>query len=407
MNAETIEGLIHHELPAAADGDRHAYSRIVAACQNAVTGLALAIVRDVPASEDIAQEAFLNAWNNLRRLQNPTSFLPWLREITRNLARDHLRNARRFAREVADADEVIAAVADPGPGPAEHLIEHERQHAAAELISALPDDSREVLLLYYREGQSSQQVAALLGLSDAAVRKRLSRARATVRSELLARFSAFACDSAPSAAFTAMVATALGVASPTATAAIAVSALGAGAVGSGVGKLGAGGVGAGVSAGVAGGAAGGGFSYLVDAAMRYDVVLVASLAGVLASYLGGRYLLRFAGNERERAAINRFVRNITAITAVFCVGAAALVVLTRGWIPITAFAIASLAVLNYQYLVPLPRIMAPCFARAARRSGAYQPPRMYRYCFGSSAVWISSVFALAGLLHALAEAGRF
>ena len=86
-----IDRLIAAELSAARDGDRDAYGRIVAGCQNTVTAVALAITRDVQASEDIAQEAFLSAWQHLRRLQNPSRFLPWLRQIARNLARDHLR----------------------------------------------------------------------------------------------------------------------------------------------------------------------------------------------------------------------------------------------------------------------------------------------------------------------------
>src|SRR3546814_19943371 len=76
MNAEAIDLLIRTELPAAARGDRDAYGRIVGACQNAVTAVALAIPRDVPASEDIAQDAFLAAWQNPKRQQNPSSFLP-------------------------------------------------------------------------------------------------------------------------------------------------------------------------------------------------------------------------------------------------------------------------------------------------------------------------------------------
>ncbi|MBW8312415.1 MAG: hypothetical protein K0M64_10335 [Rhizobium sp.] len=46
---------------------------------------------------------------------------------------------------------------------------------STDVLDSLPEESREVLLLYYREGQSSRQVASLLGLQDAAVRKRLSR----------------------------------------------------------------------------------------------------------------------------------------------------------------------------------------------------------------------------------------
>lgn len=400
MNAEAIEGLIHHELPAAARGDTHAYSRIVASCQNTVTSLALAIVRDVQASEDIAQEAFLKAWQNLRRLQNPSSFLPWLRQITRNLALDHLRERQQRAREIAQADDLIAAVADPHPTPMEHLIEGERELAAAELISALPDDSREVLLLFYREGQSSQQVAALLGLSDAAVRKRLSRARAAVRSELLARFGTFARDTAPSAAFTAMVATALTVTSPAATAAIMLS---AGAVGGSAGKIGAG---AGLSGGMAGGAAGGGLGWLMDATVHLEWIALASLCGLAGVYFGGRYLLAFAGNDDERAAIRSFMRTLSATTLLFCVTMGAAVVLTRGWLGIAAVSVIGMAIINYQYLVPLPRIMAPCFARLERATGKRQPSLTYQLTCGAPAVWLSSAMALGMLLYMLIASGR-
>src|SRR3546814_4743718 len=117
------------------------------------------------------------AWQNRKRLQNPASFLPWLRQINRNLARDHLRANRHRPLDGEGAEIAISLAADPSPTPAQQLFQGEREQATTELIAALPEDSRELLLLYSRERQSSQQVATLLGLSDAAVRKRLSRAR--------------------------------------------------------------------------------------------------------------------------------------------------------------------------------------------------------------------------------------
>lgn len=218
METLTVDLLIRRDLPAARTGDHAAYGRIVGACQNTVTAIALAIVRDVQTSEDIAQDAFLSAWQHLRHLQNPDSFLPWLRQITRNLARDHLREKQRAPLPVEDMEAAIAAAADPGLSPIEALLDDEYQAAAAELISALPSESRETLLLFYREGQSSQQVATLLGLTDAAVRKRLSRARQALREDLLARFGEFAHSSAPAAGFASIVTTALLLASPPAAA---------------------------------------------------------------------------------------------------------------------------------------------------------------------------------------------
>ena len=119
MSADALAALIETQLPAASRGDRAAFGRIVSGCQNGITAIALAITRDVPASEDIAQDAFLAAWQNLRRLQNPASFLPWLRQITRNLARDHLRRSGQRATPGVDLDALLAQLADPQPGPSE------------------------------------------------------------------------------------------------------------------------------------------------------------------------------------------------------------------------------------------------------------------------------------------------
>src|SRR6056297_2295749 len=81
-------------LPAAHKGDRQAVAALVGATQNTVSSIALAVVRDVQHSEDIAQEAYLTVWKRIKTLRNPESFLPWLRQITRNLALDHLRRGK-------------------------------------------------------------------------------------------------------------------------------------------------------------------------------------------------------------------------------------------------------------------------------------------------------------------------
>ncbi len=224
MTTDALELTLRREFASASGGDHAAFGRMVQACQNTVTAIALAITRDVQASEDIAQDAFLKAWHHLGRLKNPDSFLPWLRQITRNLARDHLRRQQHRPLTGENADIAISLTADSAPTPGERLLQTEQEAAAAELIAALPEDSREVLLLYYRESQNSRQVASLLGLTDAAVRKRLSRARAYVRDELMRRFGEFASSSAPSAAFVSGVLGAVALsAPPAATAAVLTS----------------------------------------------------------------------------------------------------------------------------------------------------------------------------------------
>ena len=386
MNAQTLELMLQTELPAAAGGDRNAYGRIVMACQNTVTAIALAITRDVQASEDIAQEAFLRAWQQLDRLKNSTSFLPWLRQITRNLARDHLRGNSQRPLTGEGAEIAIGMAADPSPTPSERLLQTEQEIVATEIISALPEDSREALLLYYREGQSAQQVASLLGLSDAAVRKRLSRARGSVREEMLKRFGEFARATAPGVAFATMVSSALMVAAPAASAGAIIG----GAVGTGAaGKLGAGGLGASsVNGGVALGALGS------VAGANLQIVLPALVGGMLGAYLGGLLLLRFAETADERRQIRGFIFLNTATAAVFSLGVVLVVILSRHWLPITLYALAGMAVINYQCLVPLQRIMAPLLARANARRGRTGVNWAYEVSYGRTGVLIANIFVL-------------
>ncbi|MCB1560958.1 MAG: RNA polymerase sigma factor [Xanthomonadales bacterium] len=233
MNGEALDQLISQQLPLAQNGDQRAFGRIVAACQGGISAIALAMVRDVPVSEDIAQDAFIKAWRKLPQLNQSSSFLPWLRQITRNLARDHLR-AKKRERVGGDFDVALATVADPDPGHLDRMNRQQETEVLAELLDELPEDTRELLLIYYREGQSSQQVAELLGIRDAAVRKRLSRARQSLRDELLERLGNVARATAPGVAFTALIVAGLSVSAPAAAAGLAG---GVGAAGKSLGKF--------------------------------------------------------------------------------------------------------------------------------------------------------------------------
>lgn len=377
MSPEILEALIDTHLPAAARGDRDAYGRIVAGCQSTVTSIALAIVRDVPASEDIAQEAFLSAWQNLRKLNNRASFLPWLRQITRNLARDHLRGGRLRAHPATDVEALIATVADPQPGPDQQLADAQSWAVAAGVIDALPEESREVLLLYYREGQSSRQVAALLGLQDAAVRKRLSRAREKVREELLARLGEFARATAPGAGFTAAVAALLVTGAPPAAAA---TALGAGALGGaqGLAKLGAGAIGL-TAAGV--------------------------LAGLWGVWFGVRKLLRDPFDDRERRGVLAYALVTSAMVVAFTVGIVR-VAMHPGWLPVLGLTLAFTGGIVLASGVWFPRIVA----RRMAHERARDPGAARRQAVNRTWGWVGAIsgatLGIGGALLGLWLSGR-
>src|SRR5690242_7048347 len=107
---------------AAQRGDLAAYTRLVDAYRNLVCSVSLPIVRDVDASQEVAQEVFLAAWLSLPRLRNPDSFLPWLRQLTRNRARHFARTRRRFWRRYPSlSDEALATAPDPAAAPSDDL----------------------------------------------------------------------------------------------------------------------------------------------------------------------------------------------------------------------------------------------------------------------------------------------
>ena len=206
---------------AAQQGDMAAFGRLIDQWKGAVASVCLSILRNVQASEEAAQETFIAAWKGIGELREPGSFGPWVRSLARHKALDLRRSTqRREAYVVADQDEVQRAGRDVDP-----LIAAERQRVLDEALDALPDDARDVMVLYYREEQSVRQVALLLGLSEAAVKKRMSRARQAVRSEVLERLGGVARATAPATAFTATVLAAL---APAPAAAAGMSGLAAG-----------------------------------------------------------------------------------------------------------------------------------------------------------------------------------
>jgi RNA polymerase sigma factor (sigma-70 family) len=403
VNADALAALIEKQLPAAASGDRAAFGRIVSGCQNGITAIALAITRDVPASEDIAQDAFLSAWNHLPKLRNQSSFLPWLRQITRNLAHDHLRRKYSEKRIDGDMDDILAVVADPTPDHPERLSRQQEESVVADLIDELPEETREILLIYYREGQSSKQVASLLGMQDAAVRKRLSRARQSLAEGLLSRLGDFARSSAPTAAFTAIVVGSLAFSQSAAAAGIA-GAAGA-AAGHGIGKLSAALGSAGRLFAGSGGALGKNAPrLLVGAAGGVVFALIVGIASVL---FGVRRHWVTSIDEQEKRDLAWFAAVGIFTVIVFTALMAAAVFVESVFLPTLSF-VGLMTAIGVMNLTWLPRILA---RRHAREHSA-DPVRAAKERLAERRIaWagmlIGIVVGSSGLLIGMASSGVF
>jgi RNA polymerase sigma factor (sigma-70 family) len=219
-------------------GDREAFGCLVERHQSLVCALAYSACGDVARSEDLAQETFVTAWQHLGELREPAKVRAWLCGIVRNLAANTRRRDRRRGGE-PDSLETVAEHPSPGPDPAAEAVSRDEAALLWRTLAGMPEVYREALVLFYREQRSVAEVAAGLELSEDAVKQRLSRGRAMLRDEMLARVESALIRTGPTAAFTTAVLAAISIGSvPAAGAAVAAAALsGKGAAGVGKGVL--------------------------------------------------------------------------------------------------------------------------------------------------------------------------
>ena len=167
-------------------GDQEAFERLVEENQNKVYSLALRLVGDREEAADLAQEAFLKAWQGLRSFQGESSFATWLYRLTTNVCIDHLRRQKRrqgveAAVSLDDEDSGWAEPADWDQDPQRKLEQSERGRALARALEQLPDHQRRPLVLREISGLSYQEIGQALDLDLGTVKSRIARARLALR----------------------------------------------------------------------------------------------------------------------------------------------------------------------------------------------------------------------------------
>ncbi len=151
------------------------FEALVRTHQAAVCATAYSVLRDRARAEEVAQDAFLVAWQKLPALSAPPPMPAWICGIARNLA----RNAARKKREVVVADDRDAPTA--ADGPLDSLLSQESRTIADRALAALDAGDREIMALYYMGEGSHADVARALGIAEASARQRVHRARAKLR----------------------------------------------------------------------------------------------------------------------------------------------------------------------------------------------------------------------------------
>ena len=149
-------------------------------------------LRDESDAEDTAQETFVRVFQNRSKFDSKHRFTTWLYTIATNLARDRQRWRTRHPQVSLDAEnestggDLQDKLPATGVTPEEKMIGGERADAVRAAIAKLPEDLRTVILLFEYEGQSQQEIAAVLDCTPKAVENRLYRARQHLKLTLVA-----------------------------------------------------------------------------------------------------------------------------------------------------------------------------------------------------------------------------
>ena len=190
-------------------GDRDAFSRIVTRYQTLICSLAYSRIGHLGQSEDVAQETFITAWKHLRILREPAKLRAWLCGIVRNRIHKNLRRERREPVRNAETLEFVQDSPAREALPSEHAVSREEEAILWRSLDKIPEVYREPLILFYREHQSIEAVAAALDLSEDAVKQRLSRGRKLLQEEVQAFVENTLRRTAPSRTFSGAVLAAL------------------------------------------------------------------------------------------------------------------------------------------------------------------------------------------------------
>lgn len=159
--------------------DRKATAEFVAVYADAIYGYVRhRLIPRVDAAEDIVQEVFLAAWDDLANFRGQSSLRAWLLGIARHKVEDYYRRRLREPHALTP-EEMNDSEAPVLIQEADELIDKHRIESRIRLtLASLPESYGLILLWRYWENRSAREIASAIGKSEKAVERLLARARA-------------------------------------------------------------------------------------------------------------------------------------------------------------------------------------------------------------------------------------
>ena len=165
---------------AAQSGDAGTFGVLVQRFQDMAFGGAYAWLGDADEARDVAQDAFIEAWQSLHTLREPAAFPGWFRLIVRKHADRHLRR-----RKPTVPTTVLESLPSRLPDPLAIVEQQEVREVVRAAVASLPETQRLPLTLFHLEGRRQKDVAAFLELPVSTVRKRIFDARRALQRKVV------------------------------------------------------------------------------------------------------------------------------------------------------------------------------------------------------------------------------
>lgn len=167
----------------AQSGDTQAFADLVIEHQTFVYNLALRTLSDPHEAEDVAQEAFVRAWQALPRFRHKSKFSTWLYRIVTNLCYNRLPRLKQDLAAV-DSDAMINLPDESFVDPISSLEADERRAFLHRQIDALPESYRLMITLRFQQELSYAEIAEIADVPLGTVKTVIHRARARLRAAL-------------------------------------------------------------------------------------------------------------------------------------------------------------------------------------------------------------------------------
>ncbi|MDQ0999834.1 RNA polymerase sigma-70 factor (ECF subfamily) [Neobacillus niacini] len=184
-----MEALIKKRIKQVIKGDQDAFADIVEIYSNSIYQLGYRMLGNRHEAEDIAQEAFIRAYVNIKSFNQDLKFSTWLFRIATNLCIDRIRKKKpdyHLDAEVSGTDglTMYSQLASDSPLPENELESLELQESVQKEILKLPEKYRSVIVLKYIEELSLNEISEILDLPLGTVKTRIHRGREALRQQL-------------------------------------------------------------------------------------------------------------------------------------------------------------------------------------------------------------------------------